>query len=126
MEFKEWINSGGDFLNVKVLKEMPNRVATGIIRTTPTLVEKVWDGETTLRLAMSLDINGHMYTYEMAKTYAKEVSETYGDDLTKWIGQKLDLSIIPTAKGGSVYAKAVKGGASPSSAFNSYYGSGQK
>ena len=126
MNFKEWIKSGGDFLNVEVLKEMPNETAIGIIRTTPTMVEKVWDGKTTLRLAMSLEVDNHVYTYVMAKTYARKVSETYGDDLTKWVGQKLALSVIPTQKGDSVYAKAVKDGTNQSPAFKSYFGGEQK
>jgi hypothetical protein len=71
-------------------------------------VQKEIKGDKFWKLSMAVEIGDEHFIFDMSKRDSVEISKEYGENLENWSGKELIFSVIPTALGDSVYAKAVK------------------
>jgi hypothetical protein len=104
-ELKNWIESGGNWINPKRLREMPNGECIVAVISTPEIVTKVYKGEEMTKLEMEVELEGKQYKVALNKTTVKALISEIGGDLQKWVGLTLKLDTIPTQKGDSIRAR---------------------
>lgn len=89
-KISDFVKQQGEFLKAEIVKEGST---AKIIGEAEVVHNEKFDTD---RLHIPVEIEGKEYTFDASKTNARTISETLGDDTSKWIGKELVLEKYKT------------------------------
>ena len=94
MDTKELSES--TFVNVELVRNSPTKRC--VIKTEGKIEDVTFDGETTKRITLEVEIDGKFKGYSPNKTSLKNIQAGYGFDSKKWVGKALSLTVANMPK----------------------------
>lgn len=94
MDTKEFSES--TYVNVELVRNSPTKRC--IIKTDAKAEDVTFDGQTSKRITLEVELDGKIKGYSPNRTSLKNIQDGYGFESKKWVGKALHLNVVKMPK----------------------------